>query len=263
MCRLANVLMGKTMLCCRDSIFLSEALDFSILETDKFYVDNLVLENRFDRFCYLDYKNYVGRKCDDNVVVLKGFAHKNVPRFQIDLLKGLFFDYFECDGVDFNFWVSFDRILKSFSCNDVKRFTFAYSGPTNARHFYYNRLEDDLFVFSDETESCSLDKNDPHNNSSSSSTKSRFRTINRCYNICFNDYLKCAMRGIIENKIVSSVLKEVDDSVLDVPFRRYCAFFMNANGSNNSTTPNVMGSTIYSSERLWATYGAIDFDCAL
>ncbi len=249
MCRLADLFLGKTLLCCRDSVFLCEAIDFGIFEDDDFYVKNLVLENRFDRFFYSDCKHYVGY-CDapEKRVVLKGFCRKNVPRFQMDLLEGLFLEYFEGRNVDesFDFWSSFNGILQSFGFDDIYRLTFSYSGVTNARYFYYNRLEDDFFVFSDEIEHRSLDKGDDL------VKPVGFRTIGRCYNLSFNEYLKCVMCGIVKDKLVSAVLK-VDESVLE-PFRRYCGVFMNTCGGS-FMTPNVMGSFVYSSEYLWSKYG--------
>ena len=251
MCRLANLFIGKTLLCCRDSIFLCEPIDFSIFDDDDFYCKNLVLENHFDRFFYSDYKHYVGysARSSKKKVVLKGFCRKNVPRFQIDLLESLFLDYFQRNvenDESFDFWSSFNRILQSFSFDDIYRLTFSYSGIANARYFYYNRLEDDFFVYSDEIEHRSLDKQDDLVKSVS------FRTIGRCYNLCFSDYLKCLMCGIVQDRLVSSLLK-VDESVLE-PFRRYCGLFMNTCGGS-FITPNVMGSFVYSSEYLWSKYG--------
>ena len=243
MCRLANLFIGKTLLCCRDSIFLCEPIDFSIFDDDDFYVKNLILENHFDRFFYSDYTHYVGYSAKNKIVVLKGFFRKNVPRFQMDLLESLFLDYFERVENDFDFWSSFNRIFQS--DDDVYRLTFSYSGATNARYFYYNRLEDDFFVYSDEIEHRSLDKQDDLVKCVN------FRTIGRCYSLCFSDYLKCLMCGIVQDKLVSSILK-VDESVLE-PFRRYCGLFMTCDGS--FITPNVMGSFVYSSEYLWYKYG--------
>lgn len=240
MCRLANVFIGKILLCCRDSVFLSEAIDFSIFEDDDdFYVKNLVLENHFNRFIYSDYKHYVGYSSESSVVVLKGFCRKNIPRFQMDLLSRLFLSYFENGNV-----VVVDDIFQHY--DDVRSLTFPYSGLTNARYFYYNRLEDDFFVYSDEVEHRSLDKCDDNCVSSSS-----FRTIGRCYNLCFDAYLKRLM-FLLKDNLVSCILKGGDD--VCGPFRTFCGRFMNVCGGS-FITPNVMGSYVYSSEYLCVKYG--------
>ena len=261
MCRLANLFIGKTLICSRDAIFLREAIDdFSIFDDgDDFYENHLVMENHFDRFYYSDYQHYVGYSSSSSSssgpkVVLKGFCQKNIPRFQIDLMKGMFLDYFQRAhhrADDFDFWASFNHILQSFDGGES--LTFPYSGITNARFFYYNRLAEDFFVYSDEIGHCTLDQPQDIANSSKISS---FRSIGRCYNLCFNEYLKHLTSGIVQDKFFVSILK-VDESVL-LPFRSYCARFMNVSGSS-CITPNLMGSYVYSGEYLqWETCGGAD-----
>ena len=251
MCRLSNHFHGDVLLCCRDSVFVRSPIDdYSIFDTvddnDKFYRRNLVLENSFSRFCYMDHSRYVGICNDDaNIdVVLKGFQHKHVPRFQIELLKELFKRKFEfCD--DFDFERECCNILMSLSCKDVLPLTFV-AGCSKRRHLFFNRLEDDLFVFN-------VDDDDDDDLEAKSG--GGVRNVKYCKGLRFEEYLKCIRRGLIEHPLCKRVLKISDVSVVLKRFEEYCKYFMHT--ESNQCRTNLTGSFVYSKEFLYAEYGAI------
>ena len=257
MCKLTDHLAGKVLLCSRDSIFTSEEINDSMFDVDDFYAvfykKHLVLENKFTKFLYSDTNHYAGYyfSPSSQKVVLKGFTRKHIPRFQIELMENLFIDYFKQGKEAFNFKSSFDSILKRFGEEEkdmmIKRFTFNYTDAVNARHLYYNRMEDELFVFSDEINHTTFDTLD--------SIKPRrknysIRTATRFYGLCYDEYLKCLRENIVKDPFVSSILRnsKSDDSIPE-SFENYCRLFM-VTDSASYITPNNMGTHVYTAPYL-------------
>ena len=207
----------------------------------------MVLENQFDSFFYSDPSHYVGYNRNDDKVVLKGFQRKNVPRLQLYLIEQLFLNFFRsaAAAAEFDFNSCFKRLLES--NREFYALTFPYHGVTDSRHYYYNNLEDDGFVFSDEVN---------HMSSNPSDTNAKhtiYRHANSCFERSFSEYVKCLMQGVIKNTIVKSVLK-ADESVL-IYFQQHCALSMNVSADGGGgITPNKMGSVVYSREYLIHKY---------